>query len=47
MTNLLVLLLSLLIVGVFALDVTWLHWDLPLRAGRQFVAMVDWIEFWR
>ena len=47
MTNRLALILTLLIVGLLVLDHQWLHWNLPLVVGRQFVRFVEYVSFWR
>lgn len=46
MTNAIALVLAALILGAFALDAFWLHWDLPLILGREFTALVDRLIFW-
>ena len=37
----------LLIAGVFVVDATVLHLDLPLNAARSFAQLVEWVSFWR
>lgn len=47
MTNKIALVLALLILGLFVLDAVLLHWNLPLRIGRQMLHFVEWVSFWR
>ncbi len=47
MTNTLALVLIALVAGLLLLDAQWLHWNLPLMAGREFVRLVEWLSFWR
>lgn len=47
MTNRIALVLALLIVAVFALDATVLHWDLPVLTGRGVARLIEWLSFWR
>lgn len=36
-----------LILMIFVADALWFHWDLPLLVGREFVAFVEYLSFWR
>lgn len=47
MTNTITVALVLLIAGVFVVDATVLHLDLPLQAARSFAQLVEWVSFWR
>ncbi|WP_347267204.1 hypothetical protein [Paracoccus sp. (in: a-proteobacteria)] len=47
MTNQIALVLSLLILGVFAADALVLHWGLPVRLGKEFAALIEYLSFWR
>lgn len=47
MTNGIALALALLILGLFLLDATVLHWDLPLFLGRQMLLFIEYVSFWR
>lgn len=47
MTNGIALVLALMIIGIFALDATALHWNLPLLIGRQMLSLIEWFSFWR
>lgn len=37
----------LLILLLLAADALWLHWGVPLFVGREFVAFVEYLSFWR
>ena len=47
MTNLIALVLAVLILGMFALDATVLHLDLPVLVGREMLRLIEWVSFWR
>ena len=47
MTNTITAVLVLLIVGLFVLDATVLHMDLPLIVGRGMAEFIEWLSFWR
>ena len=47
MNNLTALIVGLAIVGLFVLDATVLHWDLPVQIGRQVLRLLDALAFWR
>lgn len=47
MTNSIALVLALMVIGIFALDATLLHWNLPLLIGRQMLSLIEWFSFWR
>lgn len=47
MTNIIALVLAALIVGLFALDASVLHWNLPLTIGRMVAHLIEWLSFWR
>ncbi|MEM9318363.1 MAG: hypothetical protein AAGA70_05085 [Pseudomonadota bacterium] len=36
-----------LILLFLLLDAYWLNWDVPVAVGRQLVALLDWMAFWR
>ena len=36
-----------LILLIFAADALWLHWNLPVLIGREFVGFVEYLSFWR
>lgn len=46
-TNLIALVLAVLILGMFALDATVLHLDLPVLVGREMLRLIEWVSFWR
>ena len=38
----------LVLLGIFVLiDLLWLEWHIPLFLARSFVALVEWLSFWR
>ncbi|MGV6810668.1 MAG: hypothetical protein ACWA47_00345 [Brevirhabdus sp.] len=47
MTNKIAFFLALLIIGLFLLDFFVLHWNLPVFLGRKFMALTEWVAFWR
>lgn len=47
MTNGIALALATLIVALFVLDATVMHWDLPLLIGRLLLHLIEWVSFWR
>jgi hypothetical protein len=47
MTNSIAIALLVLILGLFALDQSWLHWDLPLLAARSVDDFIEHVSFWR
>ncbi|HHY01587.1 MAG TPA: hypothetical protein GX686_01785 [Paracoccus sp.] len=47
MTNLIAAVLALMILALLALDVVVLHWNLPLFLGRQTLALIELVSFWR
>lgn len=47
MTNSITAALVLLIIGIFVLDATVLHLNLPLVTARAFAEFVEWVSFWR
>ena len=47
MTNSIALVLALMVLGLFVLDATLLHWNLPLLVGRQMLGLIEWVSFWR
>ncbi|MDO5641568.1 MAG: hypothetical protein Q4G26_04165 [Paracoccus sp. (in: a-proteobacteria)] len=36
-----------LILLILLADRLWLHWDLPVLVGREFVGFVEYLSFWR
>lgn len=42
-----VITIFILIVLLLVADAVWLHWDLPLLIGREFVRFVEYLSFWR
>ena len=47
MTNAVAFWLAALIVGFLALDLFVLGWEVPLFLGRKFLALLEYIAFWR
>ncbi|WP_295043888.1 hypothetical protein [uncultured Paracoccus sp.] len=47
MTNPIAIALLILILGLFAADQLWLHWDLPVLAGRSMDGLIEYLVFWR
>lgn len=47
MTNMIALVLALMVLGLFVLDAAVLHWNLPLLIGREMLAFIEWVSFWR
>ncbi|WBU52553.1 hypothetical protein [Paracoccus sp. SCSIO 75233] len=47
MTTANVITIFLLIVALLIADALWLHWNLPVEVGRRFVALVEYVSFWR
>ena len=47
MTTQNVIAIFMLIVLIFVADALWLHWDLPILIGREFVRFVEYLSFWR
>lgn len=47
MTNGIVIGIFALIVAVFAVDLFWAHWGLPVMAGKFAMNLIDWATFWR
>ena len=42
-----VIFIFVLILLIFAADALWFHWGLPVFIGKQFVAFVEYLSFWR
>ena len=42
-----VIFIFVLILLIFVADALWLHWGLPVFIGKQFVAFVEYLSFWR
>lgn len=42
-----VLTIFILILLLLVADALWLHWNLPVRTGRAFVDLVEYLSFWR
>lgn len=42
-----VITLFVLILMIFVADALWLHWNLPVLIGREFVNFVEYLSFWR
>ena len=47
MTNKIALTLALMVLGLFVLDALLLRWNLPVLIGRQMLALIEWVSFWR
>ena len=47
MTTSNVITIFVLILLIFVADALWLHWNLPLLIGREFVGFVEYLSFWR
>lgn len=47
MTNSIAIALVLLILGLLAADLLWLHWDMPLLAARSLDDFIEHVSFWR
>lgn len=47
MTNQIALFLFAVIVTILVADHFWLHLGLPVMAGKQIVAAVEYLSFWR
>ncbi len=47
MTNRIALALGLFIIGFFVLDHFALHMGAGLLMARKFMALIDWVAFWR
>lgn len=47
MTDRIALVLFLVIAVVFAADLLVFHWGMTLFLARKFVALTQWLAFWR
>ncbi|SEH70689.1 hypothetical protein [Paracoccus alkenifer] len=47
MTNLIAAVLALMILALLALDAAVLNWELSLFLGRQTLALIELVSFWR
>lgn len=42
-----VITIFVLILTIFVADAFWLHWNLPVWIGKEFVGFVEYLSFWR
>ncbi len=47
MTNLIALFLGLLLIALLAVDYALFDWANSLFLSRKFVALIEWMAFWR
>ncbi len=47
MTNKLALIIGLLIIGLLAFDYYQYDWANTVFLARKFVALIEWMAFWR
>ncbi|WBU55624.1 hypothetical protein [Paracoccus sediminicola] len=47
MTTRIAVIIFVLILALFAADALWLHWNLPVFLGKRFLALVEYLSFWR
>lgn len=47
MTDRIAVFLFLVIAAVFAADLLVFHWGMSLFLARKFIALTQWLAFWR
>lgn len=47
MTNQIAIALVAVIIAVFAADMAFFGGEMPLFLGKQFVALIEYLSFWR
>lgn len=47
MTNQITIVLAVLMLGFFAADALFLHWNLPVFLGRELAGLIEYLSFWR